>query len=45
MCTFVTVIEKNTSPLSKNGEYYILKHYNLKEMPNVGCAVLLLTTN
>ncbi|WP_211836709.1 hypothetical protein, partial [Porphyromonas levii] len=22
MCTFVTVKEKNTSPLSKNGEYY-----------------------
>ncbi len=23
MSTFVTVKEKNTSPLSKNGEYYI----------------------
>ncbi|MBR8764876.1 hypothetical protein IX336_000229 [Porphyromonas levii] len=22
MCTFATVKEKNTSPLSKNGEYY-----------------------
>ncbi|MBR8784051.1 hypothetical protein IX308_000209 [Porphyromonas levii] len=26
MCTFATVKEKNTSPLSKNGEYYIFKH-------------------
>ena len=24
MCTFATVKEKNTSPLSKNGEYYRL---------------------
>lgn len=28
MCTFATVKEKNTSPLSKNGEYYKISLLN-----------------
>lgn len=33
MCTFATVKEKNTSPLSKNGEYYI-ERYGCPEIIN-----------